>query len=312
MARLALQSARVEKRGKRVFVQGIDGIGDSLHQRAPIRKIIDRGDELWLTTATPCLYHDFPRDRLHLIDSRSALRTQAKNAEREAARFVPMPYNLHPDAFFKAYYDPAAVESRGSVLAAMCANYGVAADEADFRLPVPAAWTDRTPIPGRPFIVFRPATTRREWTGNAPRNPDLAAYREILEAIRHGYLVVSVADLQEGEEQLAGDAIDADVVYHAGELDLEQLAALTRAAEFVLAPPGMMTVLAQAVETPCITVFGGYEGAASFSGGARRVPWLPIEPVRPCRCWRKDHDCDKTIDLAAAVQRARLFVRALG
>lgn len=311
MARLAMQSALAEKRGKRLFVQGIDGIGDSLHQRAPIRRILERGDELWLTTATPCLYHDFPRDRLHLVDSGSALRTQAKNAEREAWRFVPMPYGLRPDASFRAHYDSASVASHGSVLAAMCASYGVPADEADFRLPVPREWTERTPIPGAPFIVFRPPTTRREWTGNAPRNPDASAYREIFEAIRSGYLVVSVADLKDGEEQLAGDAVDADVVYHHGELDLEQLVALTCAAEFAFAPAGMMTVLAQAVETPCITVFGGYEGAASFSGGARWAQWLSIEPIRPCACWQRDHDCDKTIDLAAATRRARTFVDAL-
>ena len=103
--------------------------------------------------------------------------------------------------------------------------------------------------------------------------------------------------------------IGADVEFHHGELDFETLAALTARAALVYCSPCFLTVLAQAVETPLVCVFGGFEGANSFAAGARFSPWLPIEPINPCACWTWNCRHDKTIDLAAAAAKIERFIR---
>jgi predicted O-methyltransferase YrrM len=122
--------------------------------------------------------------------------------------------------------------------------------------------------------------------------------------------VVSVADLEEGREWAVGDDIEADAVCHAGELDVETLAALTAEAALTFASPGFLTILAQAVGTPSVAVFGGFEDGRSFSGGARFAPHLAIDPVEPCACFRHDCPCDKRIDLAKAGKTLKAFVAA--
>ena len=110
-------------------------------------------------------------------------------------------------------------------------------------------------------------------------------------------------------EWLVGPQIAPDADCTHGELDFETMAALFSLAEVVFCPPGFATILAQATGTRCITVFGGYEDARSFAGGAKHAPWLPIEPLVPCPCWSADCPGDKTIDLFAAMTRIEEFLQ---
>jgi ADP-heptose:LPS heptosyltransferase len=185
----------------------------------------------------------------------------------------------------------------------------------DFRLPVPADWMARGLAalgqkPARPILVYRPLVERREWGGSTTRNPDREAYAELFAAIRRHFFVVSVADLEAGVEWTASAPVDVDVELHRGELGVEALAGLFAAAALVFCAPGFATVLAQAVGTRAVTVFGGYEDARSFSAGARLTRWLGIEPVNPCACWSHTHRCAKAIDLAAVLPRLEDFAHA--
>jgi hypothetical protein len=69
-------------------------------------------------------------------------------------------------------------------------------------------------------------------------------------------------------------------------------------------------VLAQSVGTPVVCVFGGYERAYSFSGGARFAPYLGIEPIHPRDDFRHEPHHDKSIDIPAAIDRLTAFVAA--
>jgi ADP-heptose:LPS heptosyltransferase len=204
------------------------------------------------------------------------------------------------------------------VLAAMSKRCGVALG--DFRLPIAPAWRRKADAliaslrPDRPLLITRPLLTvidRRNW-GSAKaklaRNPDPTAYAALLAGIRERYFVISLADAMPARERVLLP-IDADAEFHHGELDLETVAALTARAALVYCSPCFLTVLAQAVETPLICVFGGFEGANSFAAGARYSPWLPIEPEHACACW--DWSCrhDKTIDVTAAAARIEHFIR---
>jgi hypothetical protein len=291
-------------------IAGMHGLGDGLHQRAIVREFLARGP-VWLETPWPCLYRDMPD--LHLVGKGSSLRTQAKNAMREVSRFTsaPVPLDARP---VRVWYTPAAVRRAGSVLEAMAQGCGVPAG--DFRFPVPPAWRRRAAdlVAGwrfaKPIMIYRPLVERQEWGGCRARNPDHEAYGRLFDSIRDRYFVVSVADLEPGQEWTVGRQIEADIEFHRGELDIELLAGLMAFSSLVYSSPGFAVVLAQAIGTPAVSVFGGYEDSRSFSWGARYSPYLGIDPIEPCQCFSHSHACKKAIDLGAAEARLLEFVNA--
>lgn len=293
-----------------IRVQGMHGLGDNIHQRALMRLLMKK-HTVYLETPWPWVYHDLAGSRLRLLPVDSKLRTQAKNVVRERGNYyrggVPA---MRPQ---RVWYPPQSVRQKGSVLGAMLANAGFDDRDANFQMPLKAEWYDQAAelirgwLPAKPILIFRPLIERTEWSGCPARNPDHAAYRALLEAIREDFFVVSVADLEADREWLADGELPADVRLHAGELEPQVLAALMTKAGLVMTSPGFAAVMAQAVGTPVVTVFGGYEDATSFAAGAHLAAYLPIEPEKPCRCFSHHHDCDKRIDLASAIDRLRAF-----
>ncbi len=275
------------------------------------------GHDVWLESSWVSPYHEYVAAGLRVIFKRTTLRTQTKNATREASRFSTAQPPRHA-RLVNVSYSPRDVIARGSVLASMCATAGVDISTADFRLPVAPAWraeaarhVEAWNTGGRPIMVYRPLVERTEWTGCNTRNPDHAAYADLFEAIRDRFFVVSIADLEAGKEWLAGKPARVDAAYHSGELPFEILAAVVERASLVFTSPGFAVVLAQAIGTPVACVFGGYENSTSFSAGARFGPYLGIDPIKPCNCWSHRHSCDKRIDMSAAVTRLRGFTDAV-
>jgi len=286
----------------------MQGMGDCLHQRAVIREL-QKSHDVWLETSWPAIYWDMPEVRL--LPSGTTLRTQRKNIERERGQFT----SERPPrdaARIMVHTPPREILRVGSVLGAMSSLVGVPVG--DFRLPVRDEWLAKADAvlerlnPQKPVMFFRPLTVRTEWTGGQTRNPDPKAYRELYESVRDQFYVVSIADLMPGKEWLVGSELSADVAFHAGELDVETLFGLAKRSALMFGAPGFITVMGQAVGTPTVTVFGGYEDARSFSPGARFSPWLPIEPIRPCPCWSHTHECRKEIDVPAAKVKLLAFM----
>lgn len=292
-----------------LLVQGMHGLGDNLHQRAVLRQLMQRHN-VWLESSWVAPYHDLVADGLKVIGKPTQLRTQTKNARREAGGFS----RSGPPAGarrLQVSYRPDRVRALGSVLAAMCEQCGVDHGTADFRLPVPGAWIEAARVavgyPERPIMLYRPLVERKEWGGCAARNPDHAAYATLFRSIRDRFFVVSVADLVPRVEWMVGERVEADLEFHAGELPFEALAGLAAISGLVFTAPGFAVVLAQAVWTPVTAVFGGYERGYSFSSGGRVSPYLPIEPMVGCDCFRHNHACDKRIDVDAAMRDLAAF-----
>jgi hypothetical protein len=294
-----------------LLLKGMHGLGDNLHQRAIIRQLLPQYD-LWLESSWVAPYVDLVGQGLKVVRKETPLRTQTKNAEREAKQFHP----ARPSALYmqnrRIYYGPDDVRRHGGVLAAICANVRVNYAEADFRLPVPSAWLKRADEliaswqPTKPILIYRPLVDRAEWS-NPARNPDVADYGRIFDSIREKFFVISIADLVDRVEWMVSPDVSADVTLHRGELEFEVMAALFKRAALVFCSPGFAVILAQAVETPVISVFGHYERAYSFSGGARFSPYLGIEPINPRDDFRHEHRPDKHIDLNTAIPRAIAF-----
>lgn len=291
-----------------LLLQGMHGLGDNLHQRAVIRQLMPRYD-VTLESSWVSPYHDLIAQGLRVINKPTVLRTQTKNAKREARLFDT---GVPPGARTrKVWYAPNEVRSAKGVLAAMCLNCDVSYDKADFRLPVPKAWVDAARAAvgptDKPILVYRPLVERTEWNGCSARNPDRDAYAELFRSIRHKLHVVSIADLAPGTEWIAGHEVAADQKFHGGELPFETLAGLFSISALVFASPGFAVILAQAVETPVCAVFGSYEASYSFSGGARYSPYLGIDPIVPCDDFKHDNLKDKSIDVEAAKSRLAVF-----
>lgn len=295
-----------------ILLRGHHGLGDCIHQRAIVRQLLSAGNDVWIETPWPSVYHDLP---VHAVPKRSTLRTQAKNLEREADRFSRKPVPVDARTI-QLRYSGDGVRRAGSVLAAMsCPGFDPAV--ADFRLPVPEEWwesawrhlTEAGWNAADQVMLFRPLVERSENPFSSLRNPDHRAYIELFKSIRDQYFVVSVADLEPGKEWIVGERVCADAKFHHGELSFEALAGLAYASDLVFCAPGFATVLAQAVDTPCVTVFGGFERGTSFSAG--RSPYLAIEPFHPCDCFAVGgcgRVCTKAIDLPAALSSLHEFI----
>ncbi|MEO8101338.1 MAG: hypothetical protein ABI790_02360 [Betaproteobacteria bacterium] len=278
-----------------ILLHGMLGLGDNIYQRAVIRELTATR-EVWLATPWPQLYADLP---VRCVKPETRLRTQAKNIARVDAggdacghAWASPPRTLRPQ---RVTYAGAG----GTMLAALCAALGVAADRLTFDLPPlppPLPSPDR---PRRPYIVIRPATIRSEWPA-AARNPAPEYLARAADVLREHFHLVSVADLARDVEWPVGPLPVADETFHGGELAIGQLLALVAGAAGVVGGVGWIVPAAIAARVPLFLIFGGW----GKDNGPQRIfdPRLDtalvesVLPQRFCRCGDRDHRCDKTID----------------
>jgi len=285
-----------------LLVRGMLGLGDCIRQRCIIRQWL-KTDEIWLETSWPCLYHDFG-SKLHFVNYNGTLRTQTKNANREKHLMELPPPGLVRKEIRMMH---AAISLQGSMLGAMLYYAKCDKNDYDFSIPVPIAWHDKVDaildgknLDRKPIMFYRPLVVRTEWRNSRPRNPDYKAYDKLLNLIRDRYFIISVADLQPGIEWIVGEPFKADLEFHGGELDCEMLIALAKQSSLVFAAPGFATVMAQAVGTPSVCIYGGHETPQAHSLYPKTAPHLSIVPIKPCACFTSSHMCDKTIDITKA------------
>lgn len=311
-----------------LHVQGMHGLGDSLHQRAVMRQLMQRYS-VTLETSWPSVYDDLIAAGLKVTRRPIGLRTQTKNANRgsEAAKFTARDPRVPVGAGMRISYGGGAVMKTESktVLEAMCHATGTDYLTADYRLDIPDAWTQALfatlgALPARaadnPWLVYRPLVARPEWRGSIIRNANPDAYAKLFQLIRDTFFVVSVADLEPGREWLApGPQLRRpDITLHAGELTFETLAALFKHSDLVYTSSGFAAILGPAVGTSTISIVGGYESIGCHSSGARFAPYLAIGPQAECGCWTSQcrQVCDKAIDVNTGADRMRAFMAEIG
>lgn len=288
------------------YIEGMHGLGDNIRQRAIVREYLKKGP-VWLTSSWVSVYEDLIPQGLHIVHRPSSLRTQTKNAERERERFsrVPIPRDA---TRVRVWYPPDLVRKSGTILKAM--GKATHCEPFDFTINVLADWWDSLlqKLPAnaisKPIMLYRPLVDRpSDWGGCNARNPDFDAYSKLFEAIRDQFYVISVADLQPAKEWIVGVRHAVDYKFHAGELSVEELFALTKMASLVYCSPGFAAVMAQAVGTPVVCVFGGYERSSFFFDGHKIAPCVGIDTISPCDCFSHSHACEKRIDIPTALRR---------
>lgn len=259
----------------------MQGLGDNFYQRAVVRELIRQRGPISLVTPWPQLYADLD---VQCVRPVSKLRTQRKNFQRDDLNFTPAP---------NCYAQPIGYSPYGgSMLQSMLTSAGINADRVDFTGPAVR------PLKKRPYMVVRPGTVRHEWLA-AARNPRPEYLCAAVEALRSEYDIVSVADLQQGEEYAIEPLPYGDETFHRGELQLESLLALVDGAAGVIGGVGWLFPAAVAYQTPMLLVYGGW----GTPNGAHRIMDARMDTSRIvqavpdsfCMCDDRFHDCDKRI-----------------
>jgi hypothetical protein len=258
-----------------MIIHSMKGLGDNVYQRAFLKNM---PGPIYLDTPWPELVSDLPH--VHCVRPQTNLRTQAKNIARHSSWL--MPPGRQPTRQIRYGTE--------GIIPGMIASFGVMPGEFDLP-PLPPS-----PETGK-YVVVRPATVRSEWRADT-RNPDPEyIYRAAWEARLLGYKVISVADLQEGQEWLVGELPQAHVQYHKGELPVEQLLALVKGAAAVIGGIGWLVPAALSAKVPAWIICGGQGGYNApeliTPKGQSNITFAV--PDNFCRCRLKMHNCDKRI-----------------
>lgn len=275
------------------------GLGDNIHQRAVVRDLL-KSHNVFLETPWPIVYHDLD---VNFVRPRTTLRTQKKNEQREGAKFSDQPKDMTE---IRPWYHADHINKLGTIMDAM--NHVCGTSGKDFSLPIPKEWKDKAKtIIGatkKPIMFYRPLVDRTEWDGCLARNPSVAAYHQLVMAIREDYYLVSIADLVDGVEWQVSRDVEPDATFHKGELDFETLAGLA-SMSLVFCSPGFSVILGQSVKTHVVTVFGAYDVPQCFDHGRSKDLFIP--PIEKCQIFQKPTDFDKTIDLDRWIPKLRRF-----
>jgi len=259
-----------------ILINGMKGLGDNIYQRAFIKKM----GKVWIDTPWPEIYEDLP---VKFVSTRTTLRTQNKNISKQPR-----------DRFDRFPGGPMKSVSYGSMPIMKGLELKFKFQPAELDLPD----YDESPVEGD-YVVIRPVTLRREWQAET-RNP-LPEYIEQSAQIlmEQGIKVVSVADLEDGEEWIVGNEPYSDVKFHKGELSVKQLLALIKNAKLVIGGIGWIVPACIAYKTPAWIVCGG-NGAWNHPNQitSEQMDLSSIDFIFPdnyCMCASKAHNCDKKI-----------------
>jgi hypothetical protein len=258
------------------IIHGMKGLGDNIYQRAFVKAL---PKPFYLQTPWAELYEDIAG--VFCTKPRTTLRTQLKNIQQ-----------------YKHWHiEPLGVATsiqygRQGIINGMRHCFGV--DPVEFDLP------DFGHVESKlKYAVVRPVTHRTEWLAQS-RSPDPSYVAQAADILREmGYLVVSVADLEEGKEWAELPLPYADVQYHKGELNVRQLLALIQNASVVVGGVGWIVPAAIAAKVPAWIIHGGQGGFNSKEGitdpcmDLSRIEF--VVPDRFCKCYQSNHQCSKTI-----------------
>lgn len=276
-----------------IYLQGMQGLGDSAYQRLVVEALC-RAEDVYLGTPWPELYRDLP---VRFVRQATPLRTQGRNIAAQAADL----WSVVPEGAERRRVHYAGCWDHGlSMLEAMQRSAGVRTLPLSLplRLPSPKAENRWSQI-GRVAVV-RPVTLRAEWP-DASRNPDPAYVYAAAEALMDaGFHVVSVADIVGSAEVAVGPLPPAHEHLISGEMATADLIDLLWAAEAAVGGVGWLLPFSIGTATPHLCILGGHGRANCPEALVDKrlrdpdvVTWA--RPDHFCRCDDRRHDCDKRI-----------------
>lgn len=284
----------------------MQGLGDCIMQRPFVRAAVNRAREtgriVYLRTPWPELYRDL-QPTLQFVRSNSKLRTQARNEEAAAVRWVTPARNVDV-AYFR--YNASIVAQKHSYEACFESCLPMRGEPIVMDLPV---LCDPPEIRhgGRPVAIVRPPTVRTEWYCPS-RNPLPEYVNQIASWLMETHYVVALADIVPGREDLIGEEPPCHLRLFGGEWTTSQVIEAMRNADITVSAWGFPVHVAHAAGNRCITVLGGHGGAhrpGVLKPGIQPPNLGWIVPDNLCLCTQMVHDCDKRVsDLRGQWERA--------
>lgn len=266
-------------------------MGDNIFARPFVREAA-KHHAIYLETPWPEIYEDLD---IHFLHDSTHLRTQKINVDRQhSSRWSNPPAR---GAKIRVNYGAADFMGGGIGHAYFDRWRGYAEpdlstmDLPDMGVPCPVP-TDR------PIAVVRPCTVRLEWS-NPARNPYPDYIKWLAASLRRTHCVVVVADIDNANETLVGDAPEGDYNFLRGELDVRKLLTLCRHADVLVGGVGWIVPASIALKVKCFVVLGGHGGHNAPDKITH--PQMDLnhigyaEPDRFCRCTNMRHPCNKHI-----------------
>lgn len=266
----------------RILINGMFGLGDNIYQLGFIRSLAEAGHDVTVCTPWPELYQDIPRVSFQRKDT--SLRTQAKNISRVSNDVWS--YSTQFDKRISVHY------GAGTVIP----------NDMERIFNVPPIWGlrpfENSHHPDKQYVIIRPVTVRKEWRNEA-RNPLPEYIDQVSRWLSEKFHVISVADLEDGQEWSVGDLPYADERYHAGELTLVDLLGLCQGASAIAGGVGWVVPFAITTGVPTFVVSGGnggYNHPAKLINHTMDFSKMKFAvPDQFCKCTNNVHECDKRI-----------------
>lgn len=283
-----------------VLIDGVSGLGDNVYQRPFVKAAAATRESVYLKTPWPELYADLPN--IKFVEYSEQYRTQRKNLGRTRCEFVPAP----KVETIKLGYGPIELR-HSSIMETFGRQLPPNGAPFVFDLP-PVDGSKFSKVICGDFVLVRPVTVRKEWK-NPARNPLPEYVAAAVAAVRAaGFLVVSVADVDDDDETFCGAPPLADFTWNRGECGVNDLIALSRDAAGIISGVGWTVPFSLALGKPLLCILGGNGGhnaphiiAPPNLVDSSRVVWAV--PDRFCLCDDPSHGkCDKRItDLPEAI-----------
>lgn len=294
--------AKREAKHAPLVINTMHGLGDSLYTRALIKEV-SKYRRVFVRTPWPQIYKGIKNVYTLLEDS--PLRTQSKNVLLSERNHITIPSDAVEIA--PKY---GAQDMHRSIPETLSSFFDVRTDTLSFDLPP----LPPSPVSSeKPIAVVRPVTVREEWSNEA-RNPLPEYVARVAERLMETHHVVSVADLEEGEERALEPLPPAHETYHNGEIPVMSLLALVESADVVVGGVGWIVPACLATKTKAIIVLGGQ---GQHNAPDKITPkdadnFLWLTPDNYCLCAKRSHDCDKTIsDFDSKLDFVNVFLRSV-
>lgn len=272
-------------------ITSMHGLGDNIYQRPHVKALADQG-EVYIDTSWPEIYANI--GGINFIKPSTNLRTQKKSYEKSQTRWVNdvESYDRHVKFGYGGNLRSTCIPDT------MKAASGVANPP-----PMDLPNFGESPIKStKPIAFVRPVTERREWH-NSARNPRPEYIAEAIDILCRTHFIVSVADVEDGAEWLAGSdggASYADVRFEKGELSIRQMLALFQNSDIIVGGMGWILPGAIAAKKKALIIGGGQLGHNHIDKVT--APYIDKSLIRyalpsnPCHCVDMRHNCDKAID----------------
>lgn len=286
-------------KNKVAYFDGAMGLGDNFYQRPVIKDILKSYKTVYLTTAFPEVYWDFPNMKFVRPEGLN-LRTQKKHVKGlDRAMWSDKPKNA--DVIKWAQVGPTANHAPYNRIQTKYIELEDREDF-DFTFPVRNEWIKAAekviadlPLNGKKLCIIRRPTIRREWPCSA-RNPKIEYYQLLINEYKDEYFFISIADIEKKEEWFSGSLKGIDKGFDKGELPLTTILALIKIAAMTITYPCLFMIAAIATQAKCFCIFGGVASPDNIlrkNFGLRNFSHVAPDPF--CNCNMPAHKCNKEI-----------------